>query len=225
MDDRISIVIPCKNEEKILIDSLNSIRRRKNYKIIISDSSTDDTKKIIKKFDSKIIIVEGGLPAIARNNGAKNCTSPYILFMDADMDISSIELGVIVDDMQKEGILLGTCRITVDHKIHRIAYWLFSIVQKIISIKTPFAVGGFMIFDTKEFERLGGFDENDVFAEDYHLSMKVHPKKFKIYSNRIKTSNRRLKNKSIFYMARLMIRCWINRKNNDFYKQDYNYWK
>ena len=82
-----------------------------------------------------------------------------------------------------------------------------------------------MIFDTKEFERLGGFDENDVFAEDYHLSMKVHPKKFKIYSNRIKTSNRRLKNKSIFYMARLMIRCWINRKNNDFYKQDYNYWK
>ena len=48
MDDRISIVIPCKNEEKILIDSLNSIRRRKNYKIIISDSSTDNTKKIIK---------------------------------------------------------------------------------------------------------------------------------------------------------------------------------
>ena len=82
-----------------------------------------------------------------------------------------------------------------------------------------------MLFKKSEFDRLNGFNEDDKFAEDYHLSMKVDPKKFKIYNKTILTSNRRLKNKSIFYMIKVMTRCWINRNNDDFYKNDYDYWK
>jgi glycosyltransferase involved in cell wall biosynthesis len=224
MKKKLSIIIPCKNEEDIIINSIKSINNRKKYNIIVSDSSTDKTVELLKKFDKNIVIVNGGLPGFARNQGAIKCETPYILFMDADMDISSINLDKLIKDMEDNQIFLSTCKITVNEIFYKFPYFIFSIAQKIISKRTPFAVGGFMLFNNNEFKRLGGFNVDDVFAEDYHLSMKVNPNKFKVYSYRIKTSNRRLKNKSIFYMIRLMILCWINRNNDKFYKNDYNYW-
>ena len=82
-----------------------------------------------------------------------------------------------------------------------------------------------MLFDRNEFIKLGGFNEQDKFDEDYHLSMKVDPKKFKIFSYVAITSDRRFRNKSVWYMVKLMTRCWFNRNNDEFYKKDYNYWK
>lgn len=81
-----------------------------------------------------------------------------------------------------------------------------------------------MLFKLEEFYKLGQFNEEDKFAEDFHLSMKVNPKKFKIYKYTAITSDRRLKNKGFFWMSFLMLKCWINRNNNDFYKKDHNYW-
>ena len=225
MNCNLSIVIPCKNEEDIIIETLESIKKRGKYKIIVADCSTDNTKELIKNHDASIEIVDGGLPAVARNKGASHSSSDLVLFMDADMNISNIDLDDIISDFEKKNLDLATCKITVDGFFYKIPYFLFYIAQKIISLKTPFAVGGFMLFRKSEFDKMRGFNENDKFAEDYHLSMKIDPRKFKIYNKNISTSNRRLKNKSIFYMVKMMTLCWINRYNDDFYKKDYNYWK
>lgn len=225
MNHDLSIVIPCKNEEDIIIETLNSIRGMKKYRVIVADCSIDNTRKLIKKHDPSIEILEGGLPSIARNKGASLVSSEFLLFIDADMNISKLNLDDILSDFKKKDLHLATCKITVNGVFYKIPYFLFYIAQKIISLKTPFAVGGFMLFKKEIFDQLGGFNEDDKFAEDYHLSMKVSPKKFKIYSKSILTSNRRLKNKSLFYMIKMMTLCWINRYNDEFYKNDYNYWK
>ena len=225
MDYNLSIVIPCKNEGNGLIETLMSIKDIEKYQIIIADCSTDNTRELIKNYNKSISVVDGGLPSVGRNKGASLCSSEFLLFIDADMDLSNLCLSELLLDFKNNNLNLATCRITVSGFFYKIPYFIFYLVQNIISIKTPFAVGGFMLFKKSEFDRLNGFNEDDKFAEDYHLSMKVDPKKFKIYNKTILTSNRRLKNKSIFYIIKVMTRCWINRNNDDFYKNDYDYWK
>jgi glycosyltransferase involved in cell wall biosynthesis len=179
---------------------------------------------LVEAKNENIKVVKGGLPAIARNNGFKEVKTPYVLFLDADMDVSKLPLKQIVAAMINRNIKLATCNITTWNLKYALFYKLFDLVQWIISFKTPFAVGGFMLFNSEYFKELGQFDEEDKFAEDYHLSMKAKPKYFKIFNYYASTSDRRFKNKGFWYMCKLMIRCWLNRNNDDFYKQDYNYW-
>ena len=224
MENFVSIIIPCKNEGMSLIKTIDSIKLHGDYSIIVSDCSTDNTLELLKSFHPEVKIVKGGLPSIARNNGVKLSKTDYILFIDADMDISKVNLDNILLEMIDKEYHLGTCRVTVEKWYYKIPYLIFDLVQLIISKKTPFAVGGFMLFKRKEFIELGGFHEEDKFAEDYHLSMKVNPKKFKIFNYIAKTSDRRFRNKSVLYMVKLMTRCWVNRNDDEFYKKDYNYW-
>jgi glycosyltransferase involved in cell wall biosynthesis len=181
-----------------------------------------DTIHYLSNADIKI--VKGGLPAVARNNGFKHVKTPYVLFLDADMDVSKLPLKQMVAAMINRDIKLATCNITTWNLKYALFYKLFDLVQWIISFRTPFAVGGFMLFESNYFKESGRFNEEDRFAEDYHLSMKAKPKHFKIFNYYATTSDRRFKNKGFWYMCKLMIRCWLNRNNDDFYKQDYNYW-
>jgi len=189
--------------------------------VIVADSSTDNTLSLIPP---NIKIVNGGLPAVARNNGALKVETEYILFLDADMDISSVPINLILNDMVANGYDLVTTKILVKGK-YNILYNLFYYIQKLISRKTPFAPGGFMLFKKDTFDKLNGFNIKDVFAEDYHLSMKIDPKKFKIHQYPAYTLDRRLKNKGVLYMVKLMLKCFINRNNDSFYTKEYNYWK
>jgi hypothetical protein len=174
----------------------------------------------------KIRIVKGGLPAIGRNKGAKLVKTPYVLFLDADvmMEDKNILSDCLKAAMEKKLDLI-TVRFTVnDSLIYKFVYLVFDLIQRITSISTPFAVGGFMLFDMEKFNKLGGFDQEDKFAEDYHLSSKVDPKKFSILNRQVVTTSRRFKNKGLFYMISMMIRCWINRNDDNFYRRDYGYW-
>ena len=82
-----------------------------------------------------------------------------------------------------------------------------------------------MLFKTETFNQIGGFNEEDKIAEDYHLSSKIEPKKFKVQNNYVFSPSRRFREKGLWYMIKLMLKCWWNRKDNNFYKQDFNYWK
>jgi len=222
----ITIVIPCKNEGDQLIKTVSLIDDR--IKIIVADVSTDNTIDLLRdKFTNrKIKIVKGGLPAIGRNKGAKLVKTPYVLFLDADvmMEDKNILSDCLKAAMEKK-LDLVTVRFTVnDSLIYKFVYLVFDLIQRITSISTPFAVGGFMLFDMRKFNKLGGFDPEDKFAEDYHLSSKVDPKKFSILNSQVVTTSRRFKNKGLFYMLSMMIRCWINRNDDNFYRRDYGYW-
>jgi glycosyltransferase involved in cell wall biosynthesis len=229
LKDNLTIVIPCKNEGIGLASTLVKVLAyQDDCNIIVADSSDDNTLVYLDTINSltnkSIKVVKGGLPAIARNNGFKEVTTPYVLFLDADIDISKISLTSILKTIIDKDIKLSTCRISTHGLRYMIIYKLFDLVQWIISFKTPFAVGGFMLFNSEYFKELGKFNEEDKFAEDYHLSMKVKPKYFKIFNEYVYTSDRRFKNKGFWYMANLMVKCWLNRNNDNFYKQDYNYW-
>lgn len=228
LKDNLTIVVPCKNEGVNLGSTLLKVLAHTDCTVIVADSSEDDTLKFVRVLNGltdwpRIQVVDGGLPAIARNNGFNLVTTPYVLFLDADMDISTVPLESMLEQVIANDIKLATCKITSNK--YKVVYKVFEIIQWFISSKTPFAVGGFMLFNSEHFKQLGRFNVNDRIAEDYHLSMKVSPGQFKIFPYKINTSDRRLKNKGVWYMIKLMLKCYQNRNDDNFYKNDYNYWK
>lgn len=86
----LSIVIPCKNEEKYIGELLNSLTHQKGI----------STKSIISKYKNQLNlnVIDGGLPAIGRNNGAKSSKHDYILFLDADKTLILRSLSFIKDN-------------------------------------------------------------------------------------------------------------------------------
>jgi len=199
-------------------------------RVIIADSSTDDdlTVNTIKSLllkNLKIEIIKGGLPAIARNNGAKLATTPYILFLDADVFVQSPYVFFdMITEMEENEYELSTVKFRTDDGKFNGIYAMFDIVQSIYKHFTPFAVGGFMLFNRMHFNILGGFNEEDKFAEDYHLSSKVLPAKFFVKNEIVYTSSRRFVNKGTFYMVKMLLKSWLNKDNEDFFKSDHNYW-
>ena len=230
MNKQLTIIIPCKNEGRGVIDVIKLITRQIDCKIIVADCSddiiTNQLLSIYQKQYPQIQITKGGLPAVARNNGAKLATTPYILFLDADMYVKSLNLiRTVLRKTIKENYDLTTCKVKSLDGNYKWVWNIFGIVQWFSSITKPFALGGFMLFKTETFNRLGGFNEQDKVAEDYHLSSKIKPKKFKIFNYYIYTPSRRFEKKGIWYMVKLMWRSWLNKNNPDFFKNDQNYWK
>ena len=81
-----------------------------------------------------------------------------------------------------------------------------------------------MLFDIFEFNRVGGFINEDKFAEDFHLSMKINPFRFHVSPHKIYTTDRRFKKKGLFYMLKMSLLSYANKNNPEFFKNDHNYW-
>jgi len=227
----LTIIIPCKNESKIIDTTLSLLNQQNNIEgvsVIVSDSSTDNTTSELEtreKDKFNLQIIQGGLPSIARNNGVKYVTTPYVLFLDADMFILDFNLLTeTINIMKKEKLHLLTTKVRTTTGEYNYTYESFDIIQKIIKPITPFCLGGFMLFKTKIFKKLGGFDESIKVAEDYLLSKKVKSNKFKIINKHIFTSPRRFKNKGVIYMIKLMFQSFINRNNKNFFQKHNSYW-
>lgn len=88
---KFSIIVPVYNVEKYIERCLDSLINQSydDYEIIIvNDGSTDSSVDIIKKYldNSKIKLINEenkGLSA-ARNNGVKNASGDYLIFVDSD---------------------------------------------------------------------------------------------------------------------------------------------
>lgn len=229
----LTIVIPCKNEGLIIKKTLGLLNLQNNIKgvnVIVADSSTDEgiTKSCIlsyTKTNINVKMVKGGFPAEARNNGAKKIKTPYVLFLDADIFICNYNLlNDMVEQMKKNDYHLSTAKMRTEDGDYNYVYESFDVIQYLTKFSTPFAVGGFMLFNLEAFNSLGGFNPDDKFAEDYHLSSKIKPNKFYVADKIVYTTSRRFKNKGLFYMVKMMIKSWFNRNNDEFFTKEHNYW-
>ena len=224
LEDNITIVIPCKNEENYIFHLLEHLRIQciGNTRIIIADASTDNTREVIKNHKGKlnVEIIEGGPVSTAKNNGAKLVTTPYILFIDSD--VRFFKPSVIKDcfyAIQREDIdLIGLKIKCYDNDIRaKIGFTLFNLVNGIMKYWTPFAVGAFMLTKTDKFWEHGGFGEKYATSEDFFLSKKYNPNKFRLMNHYFGQDNRRFKKMGYFGMAWYLVK-------NFWYRNDENYW-
>jgi len=236
LKDFVTIVIPCKNEKEVIqktLDLLNYQTDIFGVKVIVCDASNDGVTKIdlserlgynLDKID--LYLMDGGLPAVARNNGFKLVETPYVLFMDADvflLDPKIIKRAIL--RIYKKDLDLVTVKFRSDNGKYNYVYRMFDFLQLISKWSTPFCLGGFMLVKSKTFKKLNGFDEEIKIAEDYHFSKQIKPKKFGRINNVVFTPPRRFENKGILYMVKLFLGSFFNHKNKSYFTEDKNYWK
>ena len=231
MNNLLTIVIPCKNERDNIYECIGFIAKQVGFagtRVIIADTSDEEDSldfleytKNNYRYSLNIELIKGGFPAKARLDGSKLVTTPYVLFLDADIMLQNKSL-------LGECLAYNTDLVTVPFQTEKGFNWIFRLfdIQQQLSnlLGTSFAIGGFQLWKTDAYWKTGGYDETHLFAEDYWVSQKAE--KMVIHKTKgVWTSARRFKNKGFFYMFLLSIKCYINRNNTEFFKNHQNYWK
>jgi len=233
LQDKITIVVPCKNEETYIHHLLDSLREQNigDTRIIIADCSTDRTRQVIKdnSWELNVEIIDGGPVSIAKNHGARLVTTPYILFIDAD--VRFFKHHVIRDAVHKiESKNLDLVGLNIkcyDRDIRaRAGFVVFNTINHALKYFSPFAVGAFMLTRRDRFEEYGGFPEQFSTSEDYFLSRKYSPRKFRIIRHHLGQDSRRFKRMGYMGMAKYLVKNFINRNNKQYWDQLDNskYW-
>jgi len=231
--DKITIVIPCKNEENYIPYLLTHLRNQMigSTRIIIADCSTDNTREVIQlmKGNLNVEVIDGGPVSIAKNNGARLATTPYILFIDAD--VRFFEDTVIRDavaEMESKNLdLIGLNIKCYDNdKRAMIGFKIFNVINHTLKFISPFAVGAFMLTRRDKFEEYGGFPEQFSTSEDYFLSRKYSPQKFRIVKHYFGQDSRRFKKMGYMGMAKYLVKNFVNRNNTAYWNSLDNskYW-
>ena len=224
LSDKITIVVPCKNEENYISYLLDSFRSQDigDTRIIIADCSTDNTRQVIKEnsYSLNLEVIEGGPVSFAKNNGARLVTTPYILFIDADVRffkntvIKDAVNEIVTNDLDLIGLNI---KCYDNDKRAVIGFTIFNIINHTLKYFSPFAVGAFMLTRRDKFNEYGGFPEKTVTSEDYFLSRKYNPKKFKIINHYFGQDSRRFKKMGYFGMGFYLIQNFLNRNNKQYW--------
>jgi glycosyltransferase involved in cell wall biosynthesis len=203
----------------------------RNTKVLVADAnSTDGTSEVVNGFRASldVRVVPGGLPSVGRNAGAALADTPYVLFLDADIELASPSLiRRVVDLAKKKKLHCVTTNIICREGsfADKLLYVGNDFFQYLSRLHRPFSTGMFMFFDRERFNELGGFDAHIHFAEDYHLSKQVKRNKFGIVRGGVYTTNRRFQKMGHARVARLFLATAFNFWNKKFFLRDHKYWE
>lgn len=212
----LSIIIPTYNEEEYLPILLESIRKQnfKDYEIIIADSnSTDKTRQIAEEYGCKI--VEGGMPAVGRNAGAKVAEGEYLLFLDSDLKLTDDYLRDVLYEFRMERLGIGITQMTPlsekteDKILHDMANLFMITVENI----KPHGAGCYGIIVKRSLhEKCGGFNEDLNFGEDTdYIERLAKKERFKVLRNaKIGVSTRRLEEEGLETLLKQYGRSTLN---------------
>ena len=200
-------------------------------KVLVADAnSSDGTREIALAFRDRldVHVIPGGMPAVGRNRGAALADTPYVLFLDADIEMAHPSvIRRALDLAQREQLHCVTTNI-----LCRDGSWFDKgmyagndVFQYLSRLHKPFATGMFMLFDRARFQELGGFNEGAQFAEDYLLSQRVARRHFGIVRGGVYTTNRRFQKMGHFRVAQLFLRTALNFWNEKFFLRDHKYWE
>jgi glycosyltransferase involved in cell wall biosynthesis len=235
MGAELTIVIPAKNEAKMLPLLLESLCRQDyegmaETRVLVADAgSTDGTREIALGFCDrlKVEVVPGGLPSVGRNAGARLAATKYVLFLDADVELPEPTLlRRAMWRMRRRRLHLATTNIACREGsfFDDVLYAGSNLMQRVGSVTKPFATGMFMLFDREVFWALGGFNEQALFAEDYLLSKGVARIRFRIVRGRVLTTNRRFQKLGHWRMVRMFFKTMLHTWDEEYFLEDQGYW-
>ena len=118
--EKISIIIPTYNREKLIIRSISSILNQTYHNIeviLIDDGSTDNTKKIISQIKDKrfryIKLRKNKGSNVARNIGIQKAIGNYITFQDSDDFFHSDKLEKQINNLRKYNSDFDFCKMRI----------------------------------------------------------------------------------------------------------------
>jgi len=181
----ISFIIPTKNEEKAIQKTLKHIRDNFHlvpYEIIVSDDdSTDQTVKEAAGLADLVLThthIDGDTISANRNRGAAKAQYPYLVFLDSDAFIPQLDYffrKAISCFEQDPKLVALTVNLRVTPEIATLAdRFFFGCVDLTFLIGNNLlgiggASGKFQMIKKSIFEKIGGYNEKLVVAEDNEI--------------------------------------------------------
>ncbi len=181
MQRRLSIIIPAFNEESLLPDTLESVRRSlealdlpcsRAEVIVVDNNSSDRTAEIARRGGATVVFEPVNQIARARNAGGRVATGDDLVFLDADTLLTPELLARAIKLLASGRICGGGAVIEPDRpfppslqKFVRLWNW--------ISVKRRLAAGSFFFCLGEAFREIGGFDQGVYAGEEIWFSMRV----------------------------------------------------
>ena len=160
---KFSIIIPAHNEEEYLPRLLDSIEvARSNYsggrdqiEVIVADNlSTDRTAEVAAARGARVVTVAKRRIAAARNGGARAASGELLCFIDADSAVHPRTFDTIDEAMKSGRYIWGVTGAVLERKS-------FALM----------VTYGLSFCRREDFETVGGYDENRLYAEDVILPL------------------------------------------------------
>jgi glycosyltransferase involved in cell wall biosynthesis len=185
----ISVVIPTKNERRMLsrlLDSLHSQTMRPDEVVVADAGSRDGTVEIAEAAGCRV--VEGGLPARGRNSGAQASSSNYVVFLDSDTFCPPNFIQELTKAVETRGLESGTVfnkpiyapgdkgENSAAIRVLDALIWSIHNIGLIVTKAAgfPIATGTCMFCSRAVFERTGGFDESLTIFEDSDFARRAY---------------------------------------------------
>jgi glycosyltransferase involved in cell wall biosynthesis len=194
----ISFIVPAFNEELELPSTLAAIRSaatsaRQEYEIIVvDDASTDATAEVARGPDTQIVSINRRQIAAARNAGAHAARGNVLFFVDADTRINARHITDAIAALDA-GYAGGSARLIADGEIPR---WgrIFMKTFCAIYFAVNLGAGAFLFTSRKNFDAIGGFDEQFFIGEEIYFSFALRRLgRFKVLREPVVTSGRKLR--------------------------------
>jgi len=181
MPVKFSFIIPTRNEAEYIAGCLRSIRaqRRKEYEIIIADtSSSDATVSIARRYADRIVSEPRRGPAIARNTGARAAQGEILIFADADVRFERDFLDKIDAVFSRHPTIVGgICRLRTYDAPSALLARSYDIVDWIAKMLNALGIaitaGSCFIYKSNAFEKAGGFNPCLMTNEDHDMAHRV----------------------------------------------------
>ena len=192
---KISIIIPCYNEEKYISTVLTNIdKQRKLFNleiIVVDDGSKDKTKEILKKYKkiiNKIVIKkqnEGKGSAIRQ--GLNYATGKYTLIQDADLEYSPLDYTKIFYPIFKYNADVVYGSRFISNEARRIIYFKNELANKFLTFISNIVSGlnlsdievGYKVFKTSILKSLNLKERS--FGFEIETTMKLAKNNYKIF--------------------------------------------
>lgn len=199
-------------------------------KVLVADANSNDgTPDAVLFFRNQlnVSVIPGGIPSVGRNHGAALADTPYVLFIDADVELADRSLiRRCLERARNRHLHCVTTNIICrgGNWVDKVFYAVNDCCQYASYLHRPFATGMFMLWDRNKFRELGGFHQQILFAEDYRLSQQVERKRFGIVRGGVYTTNRRFKRMGHLRVGWLFLKTAMNYWNEKHFLRDHKYW-
>lgn len=177
----VSVIITSKNEGDVIGNLLGSITKQtyKNIEVILIDNnSSDKTLDIARKYHKVKVYTFGPERSAQRNFGAQKAHGKYLLFLDADMELTSNVVASCVEVAEKGGI----AGVVIPEQSIATNFW-----GKIKAFERSFynesgdpIMDAARFFSKDVFFEVGGYDETITGPEDWDLSDTIRKKGYKV---------------------------------------------
>lgn len=230
-ETRLSFIIPARNEEALIGDTLeailSSVAQASGISrtdlwlpdtfcevVVVDDASEDGTAAIVGAFanDAGVRLVRsaGGTAAAGRNAGVAASSGRVLCFVDADTIVPKTSVERILQLHEDEHKCLALYRLASrEIGIRAGLWWTFWGLARLIPIAKAKSLPAFMSCDREHFAKYGPFDASCAIAEEWPLTVPAyrhHRERF-LYDRTLTahTSSRRMELQTFGYVRTFLM--------------------